>query len=117
MYMPRRRQRPVGVSIIAVIVGIVGIVGIISGILLFVFSPFAAIIGIIIGVVELLVAWGLWTLQPWAFWTTVVVQIIGLVEDLFTLSQGGSVILSLVLHAVILAYFLLDRNVRAAFRT
>ena len=119
------RSRPLGITIIAVIMGIQGILGIIAGILSLTASganpafAVAGIITLILGVLYLVLAWGLWTLQPWAFWATVVLEVIALINGIFALTQGntGTGLLNIVLALIILIYLFADRNVRAAFRT
>ncbi|HJT58109.1 MAG TPA: hypothetical protein VJ761_16510 [Ktedonobacteraceae bacterium] len=117
------RSRPLGITIIAIIMAIQGILGIISGIMLIAGSGgglFAAgIITLVLGVLYLILAWGLWTLQTWAYWATVVLEIIALLDGIFALGQSGffSGIVNVVLAIVILIYLFADRNVRAAFRT
>jgi len=107
MEMPRRR--PLGVSILAILEGLQGIgfliigllalvavivaasssgsvivhgsiitgaeVGIVSGILAGIF--------LVVGFLSLLFAWGLWQLSRWAFWATVIIQVISLVNSVF----------------------------------
>jgi uncharacterized membrane protein (DUF2068 family) len=119
------RSRPLGITIIAIIMGIQGILGIIAGILSLTASgayPAFAVTGIItliLGVLYLVLAWGLWTLQPWAFWGTVVLEVIALINGIFALSQHntGTGLLNIVIALIILIYLFADRNVRAAFRT
>lgn len=112
MYMSPRGSRPLGITIIAIVVGIQGIFTIIAGL------QFLGTITIVLGVLTVLLAWGLWTLQSWAFWTAVVLEVIDIVNDLFALRQGASgVIPSLIFSGLILIYLLRDENVRAAFRT
>jgi hypothetical protein len=120
-----RGSRPLGITIIAIIMAIQGILGIIGGIILLahgVGAPGAMGLGIftlILGILYLVLAWGLWTLQPWAFWTTVVIEVIALINGILGLvgGQTGVGILSLILPIIILIYLFADRNVRAAFRT
>lgn len=116
--------RPLGITIIAIIMGIQGILGIIAGITLLIGSAsgglFAAgIITLVLGVLYLILAWGLWTLQTWAFWATVILEVIALLDGIFALGQSGffSGIVNVVLALIILIYLFADRNVRAAFRT
>ena len=111
-------RRPLGVTIIAILVAIGAIFEIIGGLaLLAIFAP-VGIFALIIGVVSLFVAWGLWTLKPWAFWLVVIVEVIHLVQAILSLGRGQSVgIGDVIFPIVILLYLFLDRNVRAAFRT
>jgi uncharacterized membrane protein (DUF2068 family) len=108
--MLSRMRRPLGVTIIAILVAIGGIAQIIFGL------QFLGIIAVVLGILTLVLAWGLWTLQPWAFWSTIILEAINAVENLLNIRYGGSII-GLLIPVVIIAYMLLDRNVRVAFRT
>jgi len=134
--------RPLGVTIIAVLLIIAGIAEILIGVLTFagVFSVAHVIavhghhvtasvldtlggilagISILIGIVTLIFAWGLWTLKTWAFWLVVALEVFSLVRHLFEFTRPDhsttAIVLGLVLPVVILLYFLVDPNVRAAF--
>ncbi len=128
------RQRPVGITIISIVLWIIGIASLLIAILGFVgVAAFvhnsvldaAAIIGLIIvaliAIAEIVAAWGLWTLKPWAFWTVVVVEAIRVIDALYSWlvahNSLATVLFSLILGLVILIYMFADRNVRAAFRT
>jgi len=116
-YLMLMRTRPLGVTIIAILVAIGGILEIIGGILLL-SSPFFGLFTIILGVLALILAWGLWTLQSWAFWATIILEVISAIENLVSLIRGnGGSVIGLIVAVVIIAYMLYDRNVRAAFRT
>ncbi len=112
------RSRPLGITIIAIIMAILGILGIISG-LLSLSTGALAIITLILGILELVLAWGLWTLQTWAFWATVILEILVLLNGIFAFTQHstGPGIVAIVVAIIILVYMFADRNVRAAFRT
>src|SRR6266487_2670801 len=99
------RTRPLGITIIAAFLGI---------------SAILALLGaIILGFFEVALAWGLWTLRPWAYWTTIIVEairvILGLYVVLILQKAIISGILSLIIPIIILVYLVADRNVRAAF--
>lgn len=112
------RRRPLGVTIIAILVAIGAIFEIIAGLALLVIFPPLGIFALIVGVVSLFVAWGLWTLKPWAFWLVVIVEVIHLIQAILSMARGqGTGIGDLVIPIIILLYLFLDRNVRAAFRT
>jgi len=144
--MEAPRRRPLGVSIIAVLVAIQGIFFLILGILALVAvivaansagttvngyaitgATVSAIAGVlagiflVVGLVSLLFAWGLWTLKRWAFWATVIIEIISLINSVFAFTQPHanfwSAAVGMIIPIVILVYFLADANVRAAFRT
>src|SRR5437899_1784017 len=111
--------RPLGITIIAIIAAIHGVIAIIGGITLMGASMTPAVIAVVLGVLELALAWGLWTLQKWAFWATVVLEVLIVLNSLFAFSQrmipGG--VVDLVIALIVLIYLFADRNVRTAFRT
>jgi uncharacterized membrane protein len=95
--MMERRQRPTGVTIMAVLLGIEGLLELIGGILLIVLAnsisrtiishghKFSAhvvdglgigigSVGIVIGAVTLLFVFGLWTLRRWAYWAVIIIE-------------------------------------------
>ena len=113
------RKRPLGITIIAIVLVIGGIFSIIGGIVSLALSGVAAVIALVIGILDLVLAWGLWRLQPWAFWVTVVLEVIAVINGIVAMVQhnvaGG--IISILIAAIILIYLFADRNVRAAFRT
>ena len=114
-----QRSRPLGITIIAIIVAIFGILGIIDGILSLSISTTAGVIALVLGVLELILAWGLWTLQRWAFWAAVIIEILALINSIYAFTQGSvaSAIVGIIIALVILIYLFADANVRAAFRT
>ena len=140
--MPRGR-RPLGVTIIAVLVGLEGILEVIAGILLILaanslsrrviqgghvhiskfidtFGIGIGVIIIVIGVITLLFVLGLWTLQRWAYWAVIIIEVITLLPNILSLIRGtGTVagnIIQMIIPVVVLLYFLVDSNVRRAFR-
>ncbi len=141
--MSEPRRRPLGVTIIAILVGIGGILEILAGILILVgifaighaitvhghttishvvnaLGVVLAIIPLVIGVLTLIFAMGLWFLKRWAFWLTVIFEIISLIRSAFEFTQPDHspvalIVIGMIIPVVILLYFLLDRDVRAAF--
>jgi hypothetical protein len=128
------RQRPLGVTIIAIILWVIGVLSLLGVILGFVgvaafvhngaLDAAATILLLIVAVIaiaEIILGWGLWTLKPWAFWATAIVEAIRVVSALYSWlvihNSLGSVLLSLIVALVILVYLFADPNVRAAFRT
>jgi len=124
------RQRPLGISIIAIITAVQGIGDIIVSLIAFFVSnattgfvggiaTAASSIFLIVGVLTLVLAWGLWTLKPWAFWTTVVLEALGFLGTLISMfaSHGfnWSNFFHLLTAAIVLIYLFVDRNVRQAF--
>jgi uncharacterized membrane protein HdeD (DUF308 family) len=118
--------RPLGVTIISILLGINGVLLIIVGLTAVLaggvtgagFIFFVGWIPLIFGILSLILAWGLWNLRPWAFWTAVILEALSILNDVFSLSNNGQRhIGDLIISLIILLYLLLDRNVRAAFRT
>src|SRR5579864_2210574 len=111
------RNRPLGITIIAGILGIIGIITLIGVILGFfganalihnnllgAVANIVLVIAAIIAIAEIVVAWGLWTLKTWAFWTAVIVEVIRVVHGVFSLivthGQGGTHVVSLIVAIV-----------------
>jgi uncharacterized membrane protein (DUF2068 family) len=73
------------------------------------------------GLLSLLFSWGLWTLKRWAFWATVILQVISLANSGIAFTQAnanaGFVVVGMISPVLLLLSFLFDSNVRAAFRT
>lgn len=126
------RSRPLGITIIAAFLGISAILALLILILglnrvstlglgegMTASTSLALLGAIILGFFEVALAWGLWTLRPWAYWTTVIVEairvILGLYVVLILHKAIISGILSLIIPIIILVYLFADRNVRAAF--
>ena len=128
------RVRPVGITIIAILLALAAIWGIISGLFLFGSAPFAifnsgvggifhngldGIFVIVIAIIELILAAGLFNLARWAFWATVIIEAINVLYYLF--GAIGSISLGFglgtgIIAIIILIYMLADGNVRRAFR-
>lgn len=119
------RSRPLGITIISILLGIDGIVEAILGIISLVSgaAPLGGIVLLILGLLTLALAWGLWTLQSWAFWGIVIIEALNVIYTIYEFAMGrananvSSLIFSLILPIVILLYMFLDRNVRRAFNT
>jgi uncharacterized membrane protein (DUF2068 family) len=126
------RSRPLGITIIAAFLGISAILALLILILglnrvstlglgegMTASTSIALLGAIILGFFEVALAWGLWTLKPWAYWTTIIVEairvILGLSVVLILREAIISGILSLIIPIIILVYLFADRNVRAAF--
>ncbi len=101
--MSEPRRRPLGVTIIASLLGIEGILELLGGVLILV-GIFAvgraisghghtttgnvvdvlgivlAIIPLVDGLLTFIFALGLWFLKRWAFWLTVIIEVISLVR-------------------------------------
>ncbi len=134
-------KRPLGVTILSILIGIGGLAALLLGILFIglfaaighnfgvshpnlrtAFDIIGWILGIlplVIGIIYLAVAIGLWLLKSWAFWTTVVVSAIFLLRQVYQWFQPRDsytlIIIFTIIPVVILLYLLLDPNVRRAF--
>ncbi len=122
-------NRPMGITIIAFLTGLFAVISICGNLAGLTFAPFqlfghgglggavgqafGAIFALVLAAISLFIAWGLWNLQPWAFWALVITMILQLVNGgLFMRSWFcGTGLIPL----LVLAYLFLDRNVRSAF--
>jgi uncharacterized membrane protein (DUF2068 family) len=128
------RERPLGITIIAAVLGISALLALVLLILGLThismlgigdqMSPTVSIvleIALVVGFFEVAVAWGLWTLKPWAFWTTVIVEAIRFIIALYTVFFLQRVFISgisgLILPLIVLIYLFASDRVRAAFRS
>jgi hypothetical protein len=123
------KTRPFGITIIALVMGFLAILSLCGSLTNLGLSPFrifdgqmfaqgfGSIVGLILALGSLLVAWGLWTLQPWAFWATVVIEVLNLLNGGWALSSGiGALLCSVnVIYLGLLLYLLVDKDVRRAF--
>jgi hypothetical protein len=141
--MAARPHRPLGVTIIAVLLGIESILELLGGILILVgilavghaisghghttighvvdtVGVILGIIALVIGLLTFIFAVGLWLLKRWAFWLTVIIEVISLVRHALEFTRAshpptGLIVAEMVIPAFVLIYFLVDPNVRAAF--
>lgn len=138
-------RRPRGVTIMAVLLGIEGLVEVLLGILAIValvalgnhvstsghhvtgaaLDVVGGVIGsipLIIGLITLIFTWALWTLRSWAYWAVVIFEGITVLYHIIEIVRPSpdhplsSVIWGMIIPVIILLYFLIDSNVRRAFR-
>jgi hypothetical protein len=118
-------SRPLGVTIIAFVSGAFAALQLCGSLTSLGFAPFAifgeggfgamfgagfgGIVGTVVAILTLVIAAGLWNLRPWAFWATVIIQVINILN--FGINFGSLV------PIIILAYMMLDKDVRRAFAT
>lgn len=128
-------NRPLGITIIAGLMGLtafVSLCGHLAGLGLVPFQVFnggllapvgaaiSSVFGLVLAVGSLMLAWGLWTLKPWAFWGAVLVEVLSLFNGGwgFILGARGFIFFGInLIPLLILAYLFLDKDVRSAFRT
>jgi hypothetical protein len=123
-------RRPFGITILAILMFISAVIEIIGGL--------TSVIGntptgtasdvllgwfpLVLGVITLILAWGLWTIKPWAYWGTLVVEIVNILIHFFGFlglpktHSALAVISGGVISIIIVIYLLVDRNVRRAFQ-
>ncbi len=122
-------MRPLGITILAIL-------GFIGGLFFFAFAalfaalapmlagemeaavPFASllftvgsIIFVILGIVQIVISYGLWKGASWAWWVYIILLALGVVSSILSLPQG---ILGLVINGVII-YYLTRPHVREYF--
>ena len=125
------RKRPLGITIIAILLLISAVIEIIGGISSVIGSPPTGSLSdvllgwfpLVLGIIELVLAWGLWTLKPWAYWGTLVVEIVIILVHFFGFlglprtHSALAIISGGIVSIIIVIYLLVDRNVRRAFQT
>jgi uncharacterized membrane protein (DUF2068 family) len=124
-------QRPTGITILAVLAAIGGIFGVLGGLALIGIGSIvattsglgglAALLGVVAlmyGVLSLVLAYGFWTLKPWAWTLGVGLEVAGIVinvlQYLNNTSAIGGTIISIAINAVVL-WYLYQPSVKAAF--
>jgi len=136
---PYRRERPFGVTILAVLEAIVGILYIIGGLLLIAGGTFivgfmmhryrvpiglpigtivmvAGIIVLLLGIIALVMAKGLWDGKGWAWTITLILSVLGLIIGLASLifSPSAGALIPLLINILII-YYLTRPHVKAFF--
>ena len=123
-----RRRRQFGITIIAILLFIQAVYEIVFGIFSFfghiITNPLSGLlvgwIPLAIGVLLFILAWGLWTLKPWAYWVTLVLEIVNIILHFLGYGQTHSILAIIsggIISIIIVIYLLVDRNVRRAFQT
>ena len=120
---PPPRQRPTGITVLALLQFIGGGLAILLGIAFIAIGPYMSelemglpplisllvgFIGIgllLAGLIGLVVGWGLWTGKGWAWWLTVILEALGLLSGLIGIAMGDpSSLIGLLIAALILWY-------------
>src|SRR5947207_8747353 len=120
-------RRPLGITIIAILLFIQAIFEIVGGFFSFfgsvIHNPLSGLlvgwIPLVVGILLFILAWGLWTLKPWAYWITLIFEIVNIVLHLLGYSQTHSIfaiIIGGIISIIIVIYLLVDRIVRRSFR-
>lgn len=127
--MPMRKQRPLGVAILAVLTILFGIGGILIGLGLIALAALGAaalatavaagqipawivgvlaVIGVVVlffGLIGIASGLGLWRMRPWAWWLTIIVGVFSIVLNAVTFSWIG-----VALWLIILIYLFVVRQ-------
>jgi uncharacterized membrane protein HdeD (DUF308 family) len=111
--MESHKNRPLGVTIIAVLTAIGGIIFLASGAVLLLIG--IGIIFLALGVAYLVMAYGLWTGKRWAWTITLILSGIGIILAVISIAAGniGSIV-SIIIHAVVI-YYLYRPSVKVYF--
>jgi hypothetical protein len=123
-------QRPTGITILAVLAAIGGVFALLAGLALVGMGGlagtaggggFAAILGLLflaLGALELVLAYGFWTLKPWAWTLGIGLQVAGVVLNVLQFmnntANAGSTVVSVVIAAAII-WYLYQPHIKAAF--
>ena len=114
--------KPTGVIIIALLQLISSLVAIGLGLLVIAITlalpilfMILALLPLIIGIIGLILFWGLWTLKGWAWFWTLFFNFIAVLLGLMSFSFSATFLLQWGLNLIIVIYLLLP-STRAAFR-
>jgi hypothetical protein len=125
MQQPSTRERPLGVTILAILAAVGGVLGLLGSVaLLGLFSAagglfmILGLLSLVLSVLYLVFAYGAWTLQSWGWTLGVGLAAASVVITLIGLTQGTQelvgALISLAISGVIL-YYLFQPDVKAAF--
>jgi hypothetical protein len=107
-YGRNSRAVPLGIKIICVIGALRAVFGLFGGFTAFFSSPLGFVVGgivVVLALAKLVVVWGLWTLQSWAWTLTMVVWGFGFLMDVLRLFTGNlAAIFGIVIGGLLLAY-------------
>jgi hypothetical protein len=113
-----QRERPFGVTIIAILAVLGGVGSILLGFIVLIIPILGIILGgifVIIGLSYFVVAYGLWDGRSWAWILTVLISALGIVVGLVSIIIGtGGSILYIIVNAIII-YYLFKPDVKAYF--
>ena len=125
-----RRQRPTGVTIIAVLAIIVGILSLLGGLLVVAASAFVGAIAspvggavlvalgsflVLIGLIFLVAAYGFWKGTKWGWWVGIIATALSLIGSVVSLATGNFTSVVSLLIDLLLLYYLTRAHVKAWF--
>jgi uncharacterized membrane protein (DUF2068 family) len=109
----QQKQRPLGVTIIAILAIIGGIALLSSGAVLIVIG--VGVVLILLGIAYFVMAYGLWKGKRWAWTITLILSVIGIISGIFSITtRHYEVIIHIIINAVVI-YYLYRPNVKAFF--
>lgn len=124
-------QRPTGITVMAVLAAIGGVFGLLAAVALLGVGAaasatsglggLAALAGIIVlaySVLSLVLAYGFWTLKPWAWPLGIGVQVLGIIQAVLQFMNNSTSVVSLVISlaiAGVILWYLYQPHVKAAF--
>ena len=110
--------RPTGVTVLAVLAAIGGVLLLLGALALLATVPLFGIVSLALAILYLGLAYGLWTLQPWAWMLGVGLSIVSIVLSILQVIQGQTTIVSAIISIAIsgvILYYLYTPPVKAAF--
>jgi hypothetical protein len=109
----QQKQRPLGVTIIAILMIISGIALLSTGAILLVVG--IGVVPIVLGIASFVMAYGLWKGKGWAWTITLILSVISIISAIVSIVFGGSgAIINIIINAIII-YYLYRPNVKAYF--
>ncbi len=124
------KARPTGVTILAVLAALGGLFGLLGSLGLITGAGVIAqatgqdatmlmltgLVSLILSVLELVFAFGAWTLKPWGWTLGIVAEVISVLFGLYSVVTGNAMngIFSIIIAAIIL-WYLFQPNVKQAF--
>lgn len=122
MTQPTTRERPLGITILAILAAIWGVLGLLSSLSVLgfvgggVFGGLGLIL-LVLAVLYLVFAYGAWTLQSWGWTLGAGLAVAGILWALFWFTQGADIVSTLISVALsgVILYYLYQPDVKAAF--
>uniref|UniRef100_A0A7C4BAG2 DUF7144 domain-containing protein n=1 Tax=Thermofilum pendens TaxID=2269 RepID=A0A7C4BAG2_THEPE len=129
-FPPPPRQRPTGITILALLEFIGGGLTILLGIAFLALGPVIAaglpsflsvLVGalggvfIVMGLIGVVLGWGLWTGKGWAWWITVILQALSLLTGLAGVAMGDPASFIGLLIAALILWYMFKPHVKDFF--
>jgi uncharacterized membrane protein (DUF2068 family) len=109
----QQKQRPLGVTIIAILTIIGGIALVSTGAALFVIG--IGVVLMVLGIAYFVMAYGLWKGKRWAWTITLIISVISIIFGIASIATGNvEAIINIIINAVVI-YYLYRPNVKAYF--